>query len=82
MPPGVASASIPVDPTHTELMPVMGNGAAFTVTVTEIKQPVAIVYLIKDVPGDMPVTSPVRDPIVAMPVDAELQLPPGAGSVR
>jgi len=50
--------------------------AAFTVTVAVVKQPAGKVYVIDDVPLDIPVTLPFDVPIVATDVFEELHVPP------
>jgi hypothetical protein len=47
-----------------------------TVTIFVAKQPPETTYEIRDVPAETPVTVPVDDPIVAMPVDTDVQVPP------
>jgi hypothetical protein len=54
-----------VAPTQTFITPVIGGGAAVTVTVTEAEQVFPKVYVTSAVPGATPVTMPVEEPIVA-----------------
>ncbi len=62
-------------PTQTADGPVTGAGRALTVTAAVRIQLVAAVYVINAVPGDMPVTMPVNDPIAAVAAPV-LHVPP------
>jgi len=79
-PPAVASDNVVVAPVHTMPDPVIGTGAALTVT-TVVAVHVPIEYEIITVPVDTPVTTPPPS-TVAMPVAELLQEPPEAVSVR
>jgi hypothetical protein len=80
LPPATASVSTVVLPTHTEVTPVIADGLGFTVTVVVVSQPVGKVYVIVAVPGDLPVTNPVPEPIVATAVLLLAQVPPPASN--
>ncbi len=64
VPPPVALLSVTVDPAHTDAGPVIGV-AEFTVIVNVVKHPIGDVYMMTEVPGDTPYTTPVPDVIVA-----------------
>ena len=76
--PPPASLNAVVALTHTDLVPVMEDGSAFTVNTAAAVQPVGIVYVMAVVPADTPVTTPVPDPIVATAVLLLVQVPPPA----
>ena len=78
VPPPVASVSVVVEPVQTEAVPEIDEGSASTVTVFEAVQPVDNAYTIKAVPAETPVTTPVAEPIVAMPVPVDVHVPPPA----
>jgi hypothetical protein len=70
--------SVMVDPTATAVGPlsVPAFGIAITVTTALALQPVAVsVNDILTVPMDTPVTTPVADPTLAMPVELLAQVP-------
>jgi hypothetical protein len=69
-------------PTHTVLLPVMGDGGALTVKMVVLTQPAGVVKLIITTPEDMPVTTPEVESIVAIVVSLLLHEPPGSGSVN
>ena len=75
VPPAGVEFNVVVRPTHTLATPVMVVGLGFTVTVVVIKHPVASEYVMTDVPGITPVTIPVDDPMVALPL-LLLHVPP------
>src|SRR5690242_14005890 len=69
------SLNVVEPPTHTPGVPAIGE-IGFTVTVAEVKQPPGIVYDIRAVPADTPVTIPDELPMVATPVLPLTQTPP------
>jgi len=82
VPPGVASLSIVVLPTHTCNTPVMGAGDGFTTSVKVIWQVVAVsVYVIVAEPVATPVTAPVTEVTEAVVGRLLLHVPPGVASV-
>ena len=81
-PPRVEDDSPVVWPWHTDIVPVIGNGFAFTVTTITRAQVVPNVYVIGAVPKFNPVTIPVPAPTLAFRL-AVVQVPPGlVGSVK
>jgi hypothetical protein len=76
VPPGIVLIRAVDCPEHTESVPVIGPGAAFTVATAVVKQPVGSVYVIVDVPGATPNKAPFAEPIVAMPVVLLAHVPP------
>lgn len=84
MPPLVASISAVIAPAHKGIVPATlgAEGNGFTVTIAVLLQPVAgIAYVITDVPGVNPITTPVVlvVAIVALPL---LHTPPVLRSYR
>ena len=79
VPPGIDPVSVIVDVAHSADGPVMGVGRGFTVTVVDLLQPVATMYVIATVPADKPQTVPVAS-TVAMPPTDGLQVPPPVAS--
>lgn len=77
VPLGTGWLSVVVNPSHTLNVPVIATGAGVTVTTIVDVQPALNAYVIVVVPGLIPVTMPVAEPIV--PTDGVLlaQLPPG-----
>ena len=75
VPPGVASVSAIVNPTHTVDGPMMAEGSESTVTTAVEAQPDGQLYDIVAVPKATPVTTPAGL-IVATPVLLLLQVPP------
>ena len=75
VPPGVASVSAVVAPTHTLVTPEIAAGSGCTVTVTLAVQPNGSVYVMSSVPKNWPVTMPDEEPTVALPLLA-VQIPP------
>jgi hypothetical protein len=76
-PPVLVVLSVVVVPTHVLSVPVMAAGSGLTVTILVSWQPPApIVYVTSHVPADMPLTTPEPKPMVAMPGQATLQVPP------
>lgn len=63
-------------PAHKVVLPVIEAGSATTVATTVVKQPVPSVYVIREVPADIPVIIAEVDPISATEVLALLQVPP------
>ena len=78
VPPPEISLNAVEDKTQTFVIPVIGAGAGLTETVVTAMHPVARVYVIVDVPPDLPKTIPVPAPIVATDVLLLLQVPPPA----
>ena len=74
-PPLVVELKLVFDPEQTLKDPVIVAGLAFTVTGVLVRQPVGNTYVIVDVPGLAPVTTPVVPFIVALPL-LLLQVPP------
>ena len=81
VPPATVLCKAVVPPAHTVSEPVIG-ATGFTVMVVVIEQPPGDVYLITEVPGNIPVTTPEDDPIVAIVVEPLVQVPPVTASVR
>jgi hypothetical protein len=61
-----------------------GKAETFTVVVTELEQPLALVYeyVMTELPADLPVTRPEEASMVATPVEALLQVPPDVVLLR
>ena len=81
----VASLNVVVDPVHTLSVPSIAVGNGFTVNIAVAIQPVPVVYVIVAVlvvATTPPVTMPVVDPTLAIPVALLLQIPPPAASVK
>ena len=74
-PPAVASVNRVVKPTHTLSVPVIAAGFELMVTIEVLRQPVVATYVITAVPEDTPVTIPVEEPTVALPL-LLLHVPP------
>jgi len=68
-PPGVALDKVVVNPTHIPRLPVIAAGPAFTVTIVVVKQPLPSAYVIVDVPGLTPVTTPVPEIVATAGVE-------------
>ena len=81
VPPGVASVKVIEEPTHTLPGPTIANGERLTVTIAVLIQPAAEVYVIVDVPGVTPVTTPDAESTVATTILLLFHVPP-AESVR
>jgi hypothetical protein len=79
--PPPASESVVVEPSHTEAVPEMADGAGLTVITVDEKQPEGRLYEITEVPEATPVTSPVDEPTVAIDVLPLVQDPPGVASL-
>ena len=80
VPPGVALDSPCVMPTHTWLLPAIGAGSEFTVTVAVEIHPVGSVYVTSEVPTASPfITPPGAAPAFALLV---LHVPPAGELVR
>ena len=74
--PGGQVSVVPA-PTHTLIVPVIGPGLGLTVTETLAEQPPGnMVYTMVATPGDMPVTIPDTEPIVATGILRLLHDPP------
>jgi hypothetical protein len=80
VPPPVPSVSIVEVAEHIVVVPPIGSGLGYTVTVVVMKQPVGKVYVITAPPRDIPVTIPVVEPMVAIPKLLLLHVPPGVRS--
>ena len=78
VPPGETSAKVVDAPTHIPDAPVIGE-TEFTVIVRDTMQ-LPILYVIAAYPPETPVTSPDKEPIVAIPGVAETHVPPGMPS--
>jgi hypothetical protein len=65
-----------VFPSHNDVGPVIIEGIGFTVMDLVTKHPVGRVYVNVVDPMPTPVTNPVIESILAMPLFAELHLPP------
>lgn len=74
VPPVMASLRMMVKPWQTFATPIIAEGVGRTVTVVIVIHP--FVYVMTDVPGAMPETIPVVEPIVAVPVLLLLHVPP------
>ena len=77
VPPAGVEFNVVVKPTHTAALPVIAVGLALTVTVAVTVHPVPKEYVIVDVPAAAPVTTPVVDPIKALPLLLLHPPPPG-----
>jgi len=80
-PPGVL-ASVVVEPTQTLIVPVIGVGAAFTVTGYTAIQPVDRAYVILATPAEEPLTTPVVEPTGATDILLLLHVPPTVASLN
>ena len=78
-PPPVASVRNVVLPWHTSVLPDIAAGAALTVTLYVLLQPVGSVYVIIAVPAELPVTFPEPPPVTV--VLSELHVPPLVASL-
>lgn len=76
VPPALAFVNVIDELSQTVLAPPIAAGSGFTVTTTETVQPVPNEYIIVDVPGANPLTSPVAEPTVATPVALLVHSPP------
>ena len=79
VPPDGVQLSVVVPDAHTFAAPVMMPGSALIVTIAVLRQPVGSVYVTVAVPLVPPVTTPVDEPIVAVPVPDEIDHVPVAG---
>jgi hypothetical protein len=76
VPPAVTSLSVKVYPVHTDPVPVIADGVGLTVTTAEVLQPVDVsTNMIVLVPVLIPLTKPVVDPTVAIPVEPDVHVP-------
>ena len=82
LPPAEASDKIATWPRHIEVVPDIAAGDGLTVTTVEAVQLAGVVYIIVEVPGVMPDTTPELSPINAIPGEPEAQVPPGTASER
>lgn len=74
-PPARELLSVIVLPAHTGILPAIGPGTGFTVTIT-VAAPQVVMYDIVAVPAATAVTIP-EELIVATEVGAQLHVPPG-----
>jgi hypothetical protein len=86
VPPVAVSAKVTTEPTQTVPAPVIlpAKGRALTVktvVAADVPQTFTTVYEINVLPAAIPKTTPPAS-TVALPVETELQIPPGAASVR
>lgn len=71
--------SVVEDPTQTIDTPAIAAGCGFTVSVREVKQPVVVeVKVMETVPAEIPVISPVEEPMVATVASLLLHDPPAS----
>jgi hypothetical protein len=80
VPPDVPLVNVVVPPTHNSRMPVLADGAAFTVMTAVRLHPDASAYVITDVPDVIAVITPV-EPMVATEVLLLLHVPPDVAEV-
>jgi hypothetical protein len=80
VPPVVVLLSVTGDERHKEVIPEIGSGNGFTVTVLVAIQPSGSIYVTIVVPALTPVSNP-KEFIVATDVLPEIQLPPVVISV-
>jgi hypothetical protein len=80
VPPAMALLSPVVRPVQIEALPVMA-ATGFTVMVEKTTQSEPSEYVITAVPGFIPVTMPVVNPVVAMEVAPLVQAPPETASL-
>jgi hypothetical protein len=76
VPPGVALVRELHVPAHTLSEPLIAAGNGLTVTIAVLIQPVLIVYDITAVPPATPVTTPLDEPTVAIPILPLVHVPP------
>jgi hypothetical protein len=77
VPPVLVVLSVVVVPTQALSVPVIAAGSGLTVTTLVNWQPPApIVYVTSHVPADIPLTTPEPRPMVAIPGQATLHVPP------
>lgn len=81
-PPDVALLRVVDCPVHTVNMPVIEEGAGFTVTITLLWQPVGVLLITVEVPKEIPVTIPVETPHVATDGLLLLQVTPGVAELN
>jgi hypothetical protein len=82
VPPGSASESPIVLPTHTGATPDIAEGVAFTVTFLVTRHAELNEYVIVTIPPDIPVTIPEPLPIAPIVMSELVHIPPGAASVN
>ena len=85
VPPPAASVKVVVNPEQTTSVPSIAVVRGFTVTTAVMIQPVGNVYVIVAVlvaATTPPVTTPVKDPMLAVPVELLLHVPPAVASVN
>lgn len=76
VPPTVASVKVVVEPAHTTGVPAIAEGAVLTDTTWLTLQPAGNTYEITGVPAEIPLTTPLDDPAVAIAGSLLLQVPP------
>lgn len=76
VPPETKLFSVVVKPAQTRCVPVILAGIWYTVNVFVAKQLLPSLYVILEVPEDIPFIIPLAEPIVATAVFAEVQVPP------
>ena len=77
VPPLIGLLSVVLPPMHIWVVPVIAGDGGVTVITPVTAQPVPVIlYVIVVVPAVTPVTIPVDEPIVAIPVLLLLQVPP------
>lgn len=76
VPPEVACDKVEDDPMQVFVVPVIAEGAPFTVAIVVTLQPPGAVYVMFAVPTDTPVSMPVDAPIVAIAVAPLVHVPP------
>ena len=78
VPPAVGCVRVVVSPSHTDVAPTIGAGAAVTVATTVLVQPALNEYVTIVVPADTPYRTPVVEPMVPTARLLLLQVPPDA----
>ena len=82
LPPVTVLVSATAVPAHMVETPLMLAGVVFTVSIEVVLHPVAIVYVITDVPAIPAATRPVDAPIVATVVLPDAHVPPVVAEER
>lgn len=80
-PPVAGSVKVVVAPAHTKADPVIGEGNGLTVTGVVVIHPVPSEKVMVATPAATPVTIPVAEPIVAVPVLPLVHNPPPPASL-
>ena len=76
VPPVVGCDKVEDDPMQVFVVPVIAEGAPFTVAIVVTLQPPGAVYVMFTVPAVTPVNMPVDAPIVAIAVAPLVHVPP------